>query len=52
MFLLSPYDSDILGPLGLGSMIVFLMFEVYNILTVQFAIPSVGDNSKMIMVKS
>jgi len=39
-----------LRPLGLGSLIVLLMFEVYNILTVPFAISTVGDNSKMLML--
>ena len=40
-----------LRPLGLGTLIVLLMVEVYNILTIQFVIPPAGDNSKMTMVK-
>ena len=40
-----------LRPLGLGTLIAFLMVEVYNTLTIQFAIPPPGDDSKMTMVK-
>ena len=41
-----------LRPLGLGTLTAFLMFEAYNILTIQFVIPPPGDNSKMTMVKT
>lgn len=41
-----------LRPLGLGTLTALLMFEAYNTLTIQFVIPPLGDNSKMLMVKT
>ena len=41
-----------LRPLGLGTLTALLMFEAYNTLTIQFVIPPLGDNSKILMVKT